>query len=649
QRGSAPGPQEDEVHDIADMSTEIMPSEIEDLGDQGAIDMPEIRGARRPGISQREQGGWRPRSGQIVPPPPQRGSPRAPRPGLDWDEDDEPLPQIPARGSSGKLRPSATPGGARQRPSQGLKPGQSQKPSQGLKPGSSQRPSQSLQGRSQRPSQALKPEGTQRPSQALKPEQSQRPSQGLRPGQSQRPSQALVYGSRGALQTPASPRTRTGPSANPQRVRQPLAPSRQPSAPPQKRRSNRGLIIALVGIVLLLFIASMLFYIVPSATVTVALQAKNLSQQVKLTATDDPQANVQNKVLASDVEQNFSTSGEGAASGTTQVGNATAEGSVSITNNSKINLIIPTGTILQTQSGIQFATDAEAVAPAQDVLPFVPIVAQQAGQSGNVGAGTITVIPQASLNSIVKRNNLKATDISNTNLIVTNDKPTTKGGATSQPAVTAKDLQALTQTLHLKLQQSIKTWLKQQSHNGDLLGKLVPDITASDTPLPEEKLEGAPAVNQPVPNGKFSGNLSLHVKVLIARSKDLQAAAGTQLNEAAAKLRPVYTLASQLPITFTNIKSTPSKDGTSLAITATANGQIIAQLDLAALSNSLTSKGIDQAKEALRTGPMAQLNVRNVDIQVSPGFLSFLPLRASQIQIILRPIAVAPPKNVSNS
>jgi hypothetical protein len=47
---------------------------------------------------------------------------------------------------------------------------------------------------------------------------------------------------------------------------------------------------------------------------------------------------------------------------------------------------------------------------------------------------------------------------------------------------------------------------------------------------------------------------------------------------------------------------------------------------------------ISQAESDLKTGSMAQAGVEDVKITISPSFLSILPIRASQIHIVLIPI-----------
>ena len=577
QKGSVHGLPEEAgtgVPDISDRSTEIMESEIEDLGDLGAIDLPQV--SPPPAARTNEQQAPprpRPRTGQM----PQHHSPRAPRSEMQDFNEDEDLLALP----SGPVPPSG-------RPSKGLA-GADQRRSQGLTQGAAPQAGGRVRAA---PTSAPTP---------------------------QRPPSRQLISVPGATRPPASQR--------------------------RQRKGKRGLIATLI-IVLLLLAAFLFFLTVPAATVTISLQAHAFSQNVQLNATADPHSTVANKVPAQILQHDFSASGQGTASGTIRVGNAKATGLVTFTNNGGAEVIIPTGTIIATTSGIQFATEAEAAIPPppNNTFPAVPVIAQQAGESGNVPANSINVIPQSSQSSIAQRNHTTASLI---DLAVSNPGATGGGGATNAPAVTTRDLQALVRTLHQKLQQEVTTWLKGQLHPGDMRGALVPDVLGSSGPLPQEQLSSAPGAGQAASSGTFTGALSLHISVLIARANALQQAAGAQLNAAAGQLRPASMLAAQLPVTLSNSKGTPSQDGNSLAITAKATGEIVRKLNMQAMSSSLTGKGISQVASDLRSS-LPQAGIQNVQVSVFPGFLSVMPFQAGRIQIVLQPVGQAPPKNVPN-
>jgi hypothetical protein len=583
QKGSAPGPLGSGTLDISDRSTEIMSSEIEDLGDMGSIALPEPRAGRtfdEPAVRPP-----RTRSGQMPPAP--RRSPRAPRPGMqDFDEEEERL-ALPER----RVPPASRP------------PGSSRELA-GWSPASSRGASSELQPR-RVPSQAMQ--------------------------------SAPIF------QDP--PKTRSAPiSQRPvnRQIMPPSAPSRRPpvAAPRRQPRNNRGLLTVVALAVLFIFILGGLFYFVPSAKITISLPAKSFSQQVQLNATTDAQSSQANTVAAHVLTQTFSASRQGTASGTTRVGNKQAQGIVTFTNSSNIDIVVPTNTVLATSTGIQFLTLGQQLVSQNSDFPAAPVIAEVAGESGNVKANTITIIPQSSITSIAQYNHVSASSI---NLTVNNSRATTGGGATNVLSVTKQDRDALTLDLHKTLQQQIQSWLTAQIHNGDIQGTLTPNVLASPTPLSEEQLTGAPAAGQPDPAGTFNGTMSISVKILVVRSADLQAAAGTQLNTAAGKLKPTATLARALPVTFTHIKSTATQNGNALTISALASGEIVPQLNQQDISSKLASKGVNEAVSELQSGALTnQVAVKNVQITISPSFLTILPLRAQQIQIILQPVQATP-------
>lgn len=619
QRGSMPGLFDEvgtSVPDISDRSTEIMENEIEDLGDLGAITPPEITSLPKQPAPPREQTG---RSRRPAGPTRQH-SPRSPRPvPPSFDDDEDDLLAIPDRPTQAGRSSRELVGS--QRPSQAL--GSPQRPSQALKPAPP----------SQRPSQALSPaSSTQRPSQALKPAPpSQRPSQALRLAQPQRPSQALRPGAAPQL----APRGRTSATIGARTpILAPQAQARNRQRP--ARRGNRVLGVVFTLVVLLLIVTGFLLYFVPTATVTISVQTQSYSKDVRLIASANPKADTPGSFQAQVLEYSAPISGQSTASGQTRVGNTRAQGSVAFTNNGKTDVVIPTGTIITSTGGIPFTTSAEAfVSHSGGNYPAVPISAQQAGVSGNVGANTITTIPADSLSKIAAYNH---TTVQALSLTVTNPQATSQGGARSVPAVTQQDIQTLEHMLHQKLQQQFTAWLNTQTQQGDFHGTPMPNVLTSANPLPAEQFSDLPAAGQAEESGSFTGTLTAHIKILVARSSAISAAAREILKTAAQQNRPQpMVLVSQLPVTLTNAKSVAAQDGTGLTITGKAFGAITRQINTQDISGTLAGKGIDQARSDLRAS-MAQLGIQDTTIAVTPSFLGFMPLRADRIRIILQPI-----------
>ncbi len=434
----------------------------------------------------------------------------------------------------------------------------------------------------------------------------------------------------------------------------PITRGRTPAAsppPPPRRRSNQtarrrgsGVTTAVVVavLVLLLLIGVGFFYYGTSATVTITVPSKTLSlKSFKLVASTVTQSKFPNSVTSQVLTHEVSATGQGTATGSLQQGNAKATGTVYFTNNGQQNVTIPTGTVLSTSGGtgsVQFVTTASPVVPptnANNSPVPVTVEAQSAGSAGNVGAGTITVIPAASFTSIAQASNLSSSQI---NLTVTNPNATSGGGVTPVPSVTQSDLQNLKNSLHKQLQTQVKSWIQAQVHQGDIEGKPFPDVPGSAQSLSQEQLTQVPTVGSVLPNKTFSGTLSVKVSLLVVRRSSLIAAAQSQLNAAAQKTSPTpYVLSTQFPVTLSGVSSSPSSDGKTITITLSASGLTMLRVDTQSLSLYLTGKTVDQAYSAINTGEAGPKGVEDSKIVVSPSFLSIMPLRSEHIHIDVMP------------
>lgn len=432
------------------------------------------------------------------------------------------------------------------------------------------------------------------------------------------------------------------PSAQPRPISRSRIPAASPPSPSRRRGSRVTTIVVVVVLVLLLLVGVGFFYYGTSATVTLTVPSKTLSlNSFKLVASTNTRSKFPNSVTSQVSTHEASVTGQGTATGFIQQGTAKASGTVIFTNNGQLNITIPTGTVLSTSAGagsVQFVTTASPVVPptnANNSPVPVRVEAQSPGSSGNVGAGTITVVPAASLAAIAQASNLSTSQI---NLSVTNPSPLTGGGVSQVPAVTKNDLQALKNSLHLQLQAKIKTWLQGLVPQGDFAGKPFPNVVGSTQPLSQELLTQVPTAGSPLPDKTFSGTLSVNVSVLVVRHSSLIAAAQSQLNAAALATRPnPYVLSTQFPITLKVGSSSPANDGTTITFTLSASGLAMLRVNTQALSLYLTGKTVDQAYSAINTGEAGPKGVEFSKIVVSPSFLSIMPFRSEHIHIDVMP------------
>ena len=435
-----------------------------------------------------------------------------------------------------------------------------------------------------------------------------------------------------------------------QQTKQPTRGSRPGiAAPPirrasstSSRRRNRIIILVSIGVVaVVLAVLALYLFFGSNATVTITVPSQtssltNLSFEASTNRHDTQHNTIPSVVLT----YTANALGQGTATGTIKQGTVSATGYVVFTNKGNQSLDIPTGTIISTSGAVavQFETTADALIPLPNNPvpgPPVPVRAVNPGDSGNVGASSITLIPPDSLTKIAQNNGVLVSSI---NLSVTNPQPTTGGGVGNVTSVTSNDINTLAKTLHQQLQKQINDWLSKNVHKGDVQGTLMPDVLGSSTPLPEEKLTTTPAANQPAPGGKFTEVLSVKVSILVIGAAAIQDAGRAQLEAAALKTKPVVSvLATQRPVSVTVTKSTPSKDGTTLTIVVSASGQIMQRVLPHDIAKMLAGKSVNQAKSEIMNGGVGIIGATNTRIDISPPILGILPFRAEQIQVIVEP------------
>lgn len=244
----------------------------------------------------------------------------------------------------------------------------------------------------------------------------------------------------------APPAERPSPAvpAEPLRPRAALGPSTglgagAPSyAPRRRRRWPLAVAIVLVAAILGGAGAAVGYVVLPSATVSLRLTAVPLDP-VSFVATGDPDAVAVDPATATipavRIALPLSASGTFKASGK-RVESSAATGQVRWTScDPTRSYTIARGTLARTPGGVAFATQEAIFLPVAILDPpritcqdrLVDVVAVQEGPAGNVAAGTVTVVPGA-LNDVVIK--------------VTNPAAMAGGARTEHPRVVAKDVSA---------------------------------------------------------------------------------------------------------------------------------------------------------------------------------------------------------------
>ncbi len=401
-------------------------------------------------------------------------------------------------------------------------------------------------------------------------------------------------------------------------------PTRQPQP---KTKSNRSNAITILVVVFILLVIGLIALLVPSADITLTIPSHEYSLPISLTANATSQHNTALKTVPAHL-LSFDTSvtGTGRATGTTTVSTIQADGTVIFTNNDKTDqVIIPTGTILTTKSGIQFATQAEALAIAGSPIP-TPVKAQNSGVSGNVPAGSITVIPPASIASITQAN----PGGTNVNLSVTNAEPTAHGGAGNATSLSSKDVATEKSALDIELQAKVKEFLAKNVLTGDQTGKAV----QLETPTV------SPAVGDVVSNGTFTETVRLHLTILVVRAADLQTAAAAQLSDSLVKAKTGFDLVPQQPVQLKQVKNTSPANGSSIILSFTATGQVASRISEDTVRNLVNGKSVDGAQQAL-LGPSGIPHAIHVQITVSPSFFHFVPFWTQRITVHFKTVPQA--------
>lgn len=385
-------------------------------------------------------------------------------------------------------------------------------------------------------------------------------------------------------------------------------------------------------IVLALLVIGALAYLGPSAQVTVTLVSRSYSHAASVKVIPKGQPATDGSVFADVLTRDFTKGGMGNATGTAKVNNQSASGNVTFTNNGTAPVTIPTGTIVATPgaNGQQFATTANAVVLQKDSTNPVgnsmeiPIQAVNAGPTGNVKAGSITLIPDDSLSQIAKYSGNPA--VADLKLTVSNAAATTGGGAGNATVVTSKDLDTTTKTLQTELNSDIDAWVKQQHVTSqDIVGN--PTITAS--------LVKPPAPGTVENSGTFPAQLSATVTLMIVRSAALQGATIQQLDGFLAKDKAFtgYIVAqdSQQPAQIQALKQ--NGQGTNLTLNFTAVAQTIPNLTTEQVRTLVAGKRIPDATQVLK----GIKNVQDVSIKTSPSFVPWVTSWGHNINVLLEP------------
>jgi hypothetical protein len=206
--------------------------------------------------------------------------------------------------------------------------------------------------------------------------------------------------------------------------------------------------VAAAFAIVIVLVAGSLFFLYPSASVTVTLQQQAIGP-LDLAVTVDTKASAVNDQTATipGLDKAFPLEANGTYTATGQhVDETPATGTVTFTSfNTFFAVPVIAGTQVSTSSGITFTTQQTVTVPkapfAVKTQVSVPVAAVKSGTAGNVDANTIVRLPSE----------LASADVS-----VTNPSPTTGGTHTVTPAIAQGDVDAAASDLLSQLDDNFK-------------------------------------------------------------------------------------------------------------------------------------------------------------------------------------------------
>jgi hypothetical protein len=355
-----------------------------------------------------------------------------------------------------------------------------------------------------------------------------------------------------------------------------------------------GAILLLVGMLALAFY-------VPSARVTLVVQAQVFPTAVEVTAEPNkPPIHVRTAMVTK------TDSLGGSATGTKAIGGEYATGEFTYANNCSSDLRVANGQRLRASNGMVFAQLGDQVV-AQNHNATVTIKATQPGQAGNVGAGQITGIDPNPFPCLTGAN---AQD--------------TSGGADGQKqtVIQSSDLQSVRARLEQKLRQAVLDDLNHGLQKGE---KLVADPVWG---VP--RFETTHQVDENY--SAFTGTMTVAAEGAYYVADDVDKVFSD-------KLASKVPAGKELTANKTSVSYTvTAASGGHLDFNGTASGYVTAQIDTNRVRGQLVGKTDGQAHDLLNRLPISR-----ADIKMSPIPLPLMPLSASHISIDYAVDQVVPP------
>lgn len=418
----------------------------------------------------------------------------------------------------------------------------------------------------------------------------------------------------------SGPSRDTEPGAGPA-TNGPLTALRRPTEPttryretrPGARRTSRlPLLIVLAALVLVVLVGGVGAYVLlPSATVVVTPQVEDLAP-LDITVVADPNVTQPDAaslvVPAAVVSIDVSTSDTFAATDK-RIEESAAAGTVRFSNLDFLRTnTIPGGSIVSTNAGVRFKTNATITVPRADLVGLtvfpgrrnVGVTAVEPGTAGNVEPNTIVVVPRGEDPQALK---------------VVNPDATSGGTHEEFPKVTQEDVDKAMEQLTAALDSAFQARLADPSIAAP--GATVFETTAK---LGESSPSVDPATLVGTEVESFELGLSATGTVVTVNAAPVAGIAEQLLR---AKVDPGHQLvANSIAVQV----GEPVVSGQSVSFSAAATGQEVAILDAAALRTLILGKPLATARELLA-------EYGQVELTAWPDWVGSIPTIADRVDV----------------
>ena len=376
---------------------------------------------------------------------------------------------------------------------------------------------------------------------------------------------------------------------------------------PVTRGSGRGLartpvLVGLIVVVLAVLIGGVGAYLVlPSATIVISPKEEALGP-VRVTIRADPTAtapNAEDQVVPAEVVSLDVTATDTFPATGKRVVEKKATGTVRFENlDPTSSNTIPSGSVVRTNDGVRFRTNAAVTVPRADLVGLgiipktasVKVTAVDAGPDGNVDANRITQVPR---------------DENGTFLNVTNPDATSGGAREEFPKVTQKDIDGALAALEPALQAALAERLADPSI-APAGATVFPETGVLGTPVPN--VDPASLLDQEV--ATFDLGLSAPATVTAVNEAPVETVVADQLR---ASVDPNHRL---LDGTIDVVVEPAVINGDEISFPASATARQVAILDADELKAQVVGRPLEEARsilEHVRDGPALGLAGLGVD------------------------------------